>query len=60
MVPDYYAGIKSCGTGIVTDSLSDFSSGIHKTEADFTSKQGVSHSSCKIAMKSISSVNLDH
>ena len=37
MVPDFYAGFLSCGTGTVTDWLLDFSSGIRiKTEADFT------------------------
>ena len=41
MVPDFYAGFWSCGTGPVTDWLSDFSSEIRKTEANFTSKQGV-------------------
>ena len=42
MVPDFYAGFQSCGTGTVTDWLLDFSSGIRiKTEADFISKQGV-------------------
>ena len=41
MVPDFYAGFKSCGTGTVTDWFLDFSSGIRiKTEGDFTSKQG--------------------
>ena len=42
MVPDFYPGLQSCGTGTVTDWLLDFSSGIRiKTEAGFTSKQGV-------------------
>ena len=42
MVPDFYAGFQSCGTGTVTDWLLDFSSGVRiKTETDFTSKQGV-------------------
>ena len=42
MVHDFHAGFWSCGTGTVTDWVLDFSSGIRiKTEADFTSKQGV-------------------
>ena len=60
MVPDFYAGFWSCGTGTVTDWLLDFSSGIRKTEADFTNKQGVFHSSCKPARENVPSVNLDH
>ena len=66
MVPDFYAGFWSCGTGTITGWLLDFSSGIRiKTEADFTSKQGVfcwsfSRSSCKPVRESISSINLDH
>ena len=56
MVPDFYTGFQSCGTGTVTDWLLDFSSGTCKTEADFTSKQGVFHSSCKPAREGISSV----
>ena len=41
MVPDFYPGFnfQSCGTGTVTNSVLDFSFGIRKTQADFTSKQ---------------------
>ena len=56
VVPDFYGGFWSCGTGTVIDWLLDFSSEIRKTEAGFTSKQGVFHSSCKPVMES----NLDH
>ena len=48
VVPDFYAGFQSCGTGTVTDWLLDFSFGIRKTEADFTGKQ--SHCKCRITM----------
>ena len=59
MVHYFYAGFYSCGTGTVSGWVLDFSSGIRKTEADFTSKQGVFHSSCKPAKESIS-YDLDH
>ena len=60
IVSNFYARFYSCGTGTVTDWLLDFSSGIRKTEANLTSKQGIFHSSCKPAKESISSVNIDH
>ena len=53
-------GFRVVKIGIVTDWLSDFCSGIRKTEADFKIKQGVFHSSCKPARERIFSVNLDH
>ena len=53
IVLDFHAGLQSCGTGTVTNSLLDFSSESRKTQAEFASKKGVFHSTCKPERESI-------
>ena len=52
VVPDFYAGFQSCGTGTVTNWLF---SGIRKTQVDFTrpSKQEDFRSTCHPGKESI-------